>query len=657
MTSKLDRRALLWIIGIAAAATIVRILYIVEVSDHPLQLVATADPRAYDQRALEILRGQSLPEDVFFHSSPLYPYILAGIYALFGHSYTAVRAIQSAFGVATALLLLSISRMLFDRSEGIVAGTLSGLYVAFIFFDSELLMITLVVFFAVLALNLLLRFREKPRRGLALSAGLLMGLAALGKPNLLLFVPAVLVWFWWSERRATSPGDGARVPSGGGARVTPAGAKRVSPVLAGTIFLLGVVLPVAPATISNYRASGDFVLTTSNGGINFYIGNNKNADGTFLVDQSMRADLYEGSKRAAERRLGRKLTAGEVSSYWMDQGLDYVKERPAHVARLLGRKLLLFWNAYEIPNHYDINFFKTFSNVLRFNPFLFAWMIPFGFLGMYVSRRRWREHLLLYLFAGTYMISVLPFFVTSRYRLPIVPVMLVFAAHGVCWTWRRLRERERRGWAAPTVVLAIALVIVNLPLVDFTLGPAYASLGAVYRELGRHEDAATAFRRATEESPGYDLAFSNLGSELLRLGRYDEAENVIKRALELNPILVVAHANLGVVYTETGKLDQAYQHLMRAVQLKPEHKEAWAGLARLGMALGDTEMIETALLRTLELDPRDGLAHWNLAVLYCDDPAMRDRAVEHARVAASFVPDLRAEVARMLEYLQEGAER
>lgn len=639
------RRAVLWMLAIAALAAAVRIAYIVEVLHHPLQMMATADPRIYDMRALEILAGGWLPREVFFHSSPVYPYILAGVYALFGHSYLAVRLIQSAVGTATCLILFSITRSLFGLREAVVAGLLSALYVAFVFFDSELLMITFVVFFSMLAIHILLRRRHGT--GAVLAAGLLTGLAALGKPNILLFVPAVLLWFWWTSRRYVKAS---------GTAASPAPRSAVRSML---VFTVGAALVVAPFTISNYRVSGDFVATTSNGGINFYIGNNENADGTFLVDQSMRTDLYKGSKRRAELESGRELRSAEVSSFWLAKGLRYAMGHPAREIRLLGRKLLLFWNAYEIPNHYDLNFFKTFSRVLRFDPFVFAWMIPFGFLGIYVSRRRWREFLPLYMFAGTYMVSLVPFFVTSRYRLPVVPVMLIFSAHGVSWIIRRLAAREKRGWTGAVVVLASSFVFVNLPLVDFTLGPSRATLGGVYRDMGRHEEAAEQFKLATEESPGFDLAYSNLGSELGRLGRYAEAETVLTRAIEINPLLVPAYSNLGVIYAETGRPEDARRAFTKAVELDADHDEAWEGLARLGVMTGDSPLLERALLELLRINPDDGAAHWNLAVLYSTDPATWERSAQHARMAAALLPAVRTDAEQLLEMLRsnEGRDR
>ncbi len=621
-----QRRALLWMFLIAAVAIAVRLAYIVEVHGNPLQMVATADPRIYDLRALQIAAGDWIPREVFFHSSPLYPYILAGIYFIFGHSYVAVRLIQSAVGVATCLVLFSLARGLFGLREAVAAGLLSALYVAFVFFDSELLMITFVLLFSVTALYLLMKKVRGP--GSVFAAGLLIGLAALGKPNILLFVPVVLVWFWWSTR-ASAGSLAARM----------------------LLFAAGAALAIAPFTISNYAVSGDLVLTTSNGGINFFIGNNENADGTFLVDQSMRTDLYGGSKLWAEREVGRELSPAEVSSYWLGEGLRYAREHPARELWLLGRKLLLFWNAYEIPNHYDINFFKTFSRVLRFDPFLFAWIIPFGFLGIYVSRRRWREFLPLYLFVGVYMASLVPFFTTSRYRLPAVPIMLVFAAHGIWWIVRRIAARERHGWTGAAVVLVASASVVNLPLVDFTLGPSYAVLGGVYRDMGEHEKAVEQFKLAVRESPGYDLAYSNLASELGRLGRYDEAERALSEALRLNPLLVPAHSNLGVIYLETGKLDQARRSFERAVELDPDHSEAWEGLAKLGMLTEDGPLIERALLELLRINPRNGAAHWNLAVLYSTNPATRQKSLAHARTAAELLPAVRPDAERLIEML------
>jgi len=627
---RVSRDVVVAVLLIVALAAIVRIAYYAEVHDHPLMTTTTGDPRIYDERALEIASGRWLGEEVYFHSSPAYPYMLGVIYRLFGHSYGAVRLVQSLFGIGSCLLIFSIARKLLGKREGVVAGVVAALYSPLVFFDFEILMITVVIFFALLALRLMMAFSDRPSFRLALAAGVATGLSALGKPNVLLFVPFALFWLWWEVR-----GTDRSV--------------RAWPGMAALV--LGVVVAVAPMTVSNYVVGGDLVLTSSNGGINFWIGNNDQADGTFLVPGEMRTDLFGSSKAAAERALGRELAPSEVSSYWFGEGTRFVRESPGHAVRLLGRKLLLFWNAYEIPNHYDLNFFKTVSRTLRFDPFVFAWVVPLGFLGIYALRRDWRKHLLLYLFGGAYLLSLMPFFVTSRYRLPAVPVMIVFCAGGAVWLWDRLRARERGGWAMPVALLVAAFVIVNLPLVDFTFGPQYAIVGAVYRDAGDYANAAKYYRLATEASPDFDLAWNSLGSSLSRIGRDAEAEQALLRALHVNPRLASAENNLGLLYMKRGRMDEARRRLTNATQLDPELKPAWENLARLGVMTQNVEMAGVAFEQVLRLDPDDAYAHWNLAIILGGDPSRREECVAHIRRAAALEPALRAEADEILESL------
>jgi tetratricopeptide (TPR) repeat protein len=618
---------------VIALAVVVRVAYMAEVHDHPLMTTTTGDPKVYDTRAMEIAGGQWVGDEVFFHSSPIYPYILGFIYRLFGHSYTAVRVVQSLFGIGVALLVFSIARSLFGKRQALVAGVVAALYVPFVFFDSEILMITYVLFFSLLAIRMLMAYGEAPSLWRALAAGAAIGVAALGKPNVLLFLPAALFWLWWAGRGAGRAGRARR-----GAAL----------VLAGTIVV------VAPMTISNYAVAGDLVLTSSNGGINFWIGNNEQADGTFLVPADMRADLFGGSKAAAEEVLGRDLRPSEVSSYWFGEGMRFVRAHPGRVLGLVGRKLLLFWNAYEIPNHYDLNYFKTVSKTLRFDPFVFAWVIPLGFLGIYVSRRDWRKHLLLYLFAGAYLLSLLPFFITSRYRLPVVPVMVVFCAQGAVWLWDRLRAREKAGWPAPLALLVVALVVVNLPLVDFTFGPQYAIIGSIYRDAGDYARAADYYRLATEASPEFDLAYNSLGSSLSRLGRDAEAERALLKALEINPRLASAQSNLGLLYLQRGRVDEARRRLTAATREDPTLKAAWENLARLGIMTQDAGLAASALERILALDPTDAYAHWNLAILYGSNPERLEDCIRHARRAAALDPSLRAEAEEIIRAVTSG---
>ncbi len=621
---------------IAGVGLLLRLLFILEVKSHPLVQTTTADPRVYDERALEILRGTWLGTEVFFHSSPLYPYLLAGIYAIFGHSYLAVRIIQSLAGVGTALLIYAIASRVLGRWEGRIAGLLAAVYMPFIFFDSELLMITLVILATLFALYFILDENRRSRPGWMLLAGLCLGIGALGKPNLLLFVPVVIVWMLWRA---------------GSARKTR------EMRLAALGLVAGVVIAVAPFTISNMIIADDFVLTSSNGGINFYIGNNEEARGTFQIDHRMRTDLYGGSKRIAEEALGRELKPSGVSRYWFDQGFEYLTSHPWQAMQLWGRKFLLFWNRVEIPNHYSIPFFEEFSRVLRWNPVGFSFLVPLAVTGIAVAWRRSRETVLLVLFGATYLVSLLPFFVTSRYRLPVVPILIFFAGAGVVWLFELLRKRKQiHRRLVPLLLLHLAIAVSHLPLIDLSHAHQYSLLGSVHRDRGEYPQAAHAYRQAIAEAPEDDSAHLNLGSVLGRMRRYEEAEKVLLEARNLNPAVAATHSNLGTVYLQTGRLDQAAASLEQAARLNRDHRPAWENLLRLSTERDDWQSGVRACRELLRIDPRDGNAHWNLAVLLSRRPEFHAEAASHAREAGARLPELRPQVAAMLEMLQDAAQ-
>jgi tetratricopeptide (TPR) repeat protein len=642
---------------IAALGLLLRLLFILDVRHHPLVQTATADPRIYDERALEILRGQWLGSEAFFHSSPLYPYLLAGIYAIFGHSYLAVRLIQSFAGVGTALLIYAVATRAFGRWEGRIAGLLAAVYMPFVFFDSELLEITFVLLATMLALYLLLTDRMRASPAAMLVAGLSLGVGVLGKPNLLLFVPVAVVWMLWRAGRPEIrlPGgraDASRAPGGGRPGGDPARARR----LPAAALVTGVALAVAPFTISNIVTAGDFVLTSSNGGINFYIGNHAAADGTFQIDHRMRTDLFGGSQRIAEEALGRELKPSEVSSYWFRQGLSFLSRHPLQALELWGRKFLLFWNGFEIPNHYSIPFFQKFSRVLRWNPIGFHVLIPLGVVGIAIAGRRSRASRLLLLFAATYLVSLMPFFVTSRYRLPIIPIMIIFAGVGAVWLIDLLRRRGRLpGRLVPLLLLHLAIVVTHLPIIKFTHAHQYALLGSVHRDRGEYAPAAQAYRQAIAEQPWDDAAHLNLGSVLGRMGQYEQAEAALLRARDLNPAVAATHSNLGMVYLQTGRLEDARDALRQAIHLDPQHRPAWENLLRVSTETGDWPEAVRACQALLQLDPRDGNAHWNLAMLLSRDPARAAAAAEHARQAGALLPGLRPQVAALLELLEQAS--
>src|SRR5687768_14676221 len=133
------------------------------------------------------------------------------------------------------------------------------------------------------------------------------------------------------------------------------------------LFFIGMLVVLLPVGLRNLAVGGEFKLTTSQFGGNFFIGNNPSADGTYnSVRNQIRAPQFEGSDalRLAENALRRPLTPGEVSDYWFEQSRNYIQSNPAQWLRLLGKKWLLFWNVREIEDSDDFYLYQKWSWLL-----------------------------------------------------------------------------------------------------------------------------------------------------------------------------------------------------------------------------------------------------------------------------------------------------
>ena len=547
------------LIVILAAALGLRMLYLSEISGHPLFTTLSGDPAVYFAQARDILAGSLVPPHAFFHSSPLYPFFLALISRLGGEGLQAIRVVQSFFGTLTVLLIFLLGRRAAGVRSGLVAAAFAALYSPFIFFEGEVLEITLVITFLSGSLLLLAASSRKVSLWRAVVAGGLLGMAGMGKPNVLLFAPVAALWLWLA--------GGKERPSG---RSGPERGR----ALAASAFFLAAGLVVLPATIHNYRAEGDFIPVSSNGGINLFIGNHTGSPGVFQVPPDMRFDLRVASKQAAERATGRSLTSGEVSDYWTRQTLGQIAAAPGSWLALMGRKLVLFWNHYEIPNHYHLYYVREFAPVLRLPVATFGVVAPLGLLGIALAARRRKEARLLALFGVTFMVSVLPFFITGRYRLAVVIVLLVGTGAAVTEFLKLTRARAWKRLLVAAAVLAVLAVAVNVNTIEFGYAQMHNTVGAILGRRGDMEGAAAQFRLAVRENPSDLSARYNLGLALLRLGRYDEAADEFRRAVEEYPGYHEAWLDLGRALAAGGRGTEAAEAWRHVVDARPQAPQA-----------------------------------------------------------------------------------
>ncbi|HNT35086.1 MAG TPA: glycosyltransferase family 39 protein, partial [bacterium] len=324
-----------------------RVLHLAGMTKAPDFHAPILDSLYHDLWATRFVQGQ-LPQEPYFRA-PLYPTLLGCLYRFFGRDLFIPRIFGIFLGLGAAGLVLAIGTRVFGRAVGILSAGILLFYWPLIYHETELLIPATLVFLLMLALWNLTRALERPERGTRwLLTGVCFGLAAITRPNILLFMPVLAGWLVWREKA------------------------RARAWLAVTLLTVGSIITIAPVTLRNYFVGRDFVLIASQGGINFYIGNNPESDGFTAktpLGYNWHGD-YEDSvalfaKRRAEKIVGHPMKASEISRFWFREGYQFWIESPAQALRLLARKLYLFWNAYEIKNNKNMYFQKRYSPVLR----------------------------------------------------------------------------------------------------------------------------------------------------------------------------------------------------------------------------------------------------------------------------------------------------
>jgi tetratricopeptide (TPR) repeat protein len=524
-----NRRLLLLLL---TAALLVRLAHWWAVRDEPFFAWLAMDSQEYDRWAQGIAAGDWLGSQVFFQA-PLYPYLLAALYKVFGHSLDSIYLAQIGLAVAGVWALYRAGREMGGQRVGLAAAGLAAFYGPFLFHDVHLLKESLAV-----SVTCFLLWALATRRHW-LAAGLLLGALALLRENALLLLPFLLPW--------------------------GKGFARKSAALVG-----GLVLALLPVAIRNGIVGGDFLPTTFQGGVNFYIGNNPEADGTYrpiVPGKQIPALERQEPVRVAEREVGRKLSPSEVSSFWMGKALAWAAENPGSFLRLQLRKLGMFWSWYEWPDAVDYYWVRGRSPALRWlAPVEFGAVTLLALAGLWLIRRNPGPFAPALLFALGWMLSTVVFFLFSRYRLPAVPALMLLAAVP-------LARMNRKAILAGVAVVA-ALILPHLAGFEPRLDLVHYNLGRIEDERGNPDAAREHYKAAFILNPRDFLACLNLGNHAARSGDWATALRFYQRAEELEPGSDDIQSNLGGVYLAMGQLDEAEARFDKALALNPENPSA-----------------------------------------------------------------------------------
>ena len=639
------------LIVILAVAFLLRLWYLAGVVQAPDFEALRQDMSVQDYQARAMLSGDwTVPEGrtdpeiptTPYYRPPGYAYLLAVIYFFTGGSYLAPRIFNIALGLLSILLMARLARLMFNRGVALITAALMATYWGLIYYEGEVNDPAVFVFLLPCLLLTLRQWGVTRAARWAALAGVITGVYALMRPNILLYGPIMAAWMLWLEWRAGRLTSAWRAWAG----------------LAGATALL-----IAPVTARNYIVSGEFVPISTYFGENLLIGNSEYSDGytswtPYLQELEGTGQFsvweYPNIVRGLGREVGNEdLTHSEASSIFAHKAVAWMRANKMDTLRLALRKAGLFWSPWEITENKVVHYEKAHYAPLKYLPgfpYLFAlflsgmtlmivhWIRGAGGLdasgaaatGSRGCRSVFLERVLalrgadgagggvvlsdmLLLFYGllvSYYLSFLPFFVNARARHPITGLMALVGAYGLYRLWCFWRDGDKRKALALLLAIAACYGAARWECYPYRPDRArwYYARADSWLRAGAIDKAADEAVRMLEEEYAYYMPF-RLGHAFANEGRHALAARLLEKALSEEP----------------------------DAQPEPYRQDIYFHIGAAWMAAGEAERAQEAFEKALRLNPMDARALNDLGVLL-EEAGDISGALEHYRVAAAARP-------------------
>jgi len=539
--------------------------YVFEMAGHPFFNFPLVDSDTYHRQALDILRHGWVGEKAFWQA-PLYPCFLALCYHFITVKFFDIRVIQAALAAINGVLLYHVGRRMIGRGVGIGAAVAAAFYGPLIYYDGEMLAPVLIVTtYLLLALALDRALKEGPGRWWVLS-GVLVGLAALAHGLALVILLLVCAYAIFGRQTRPRPGS-----------------KRF---LAAALLVLGALVIIAPVTIRNRLVSGEWVLISYNGPINLYIGNHPDYDKMV----GLRPGLEWGTLARSLNQEGIS-TIGDSSRYFTQGALRNMREHPLAVARVWLKKLFLFFNADELKRDYPIYPVRDYSRLMWATlwkwrgpggliglGFPFGVVLPLAAVGWWALRRRGVRLPAVEMIVAGHFLANMMFFICSRYRIPLAPFFLLYAAAAVQWAiGERLWEARAMRLNGTPLVAALAIFLFS-------------------------NARLTPMKNLSDQSE-YEF---HLGYVCQMTRKPNEALECYLAALRADPELTEAHFFLGILYQDSlGQSDKALEQFDWVLARDPDNMSVLYNRALALNGIGRSEEARKIMETLIENDPEN----------------------------------------------------
>ncbi len=231
--------------------------------------------------------------------------------------------------------------------------------------------------------------------------------------------------------------------------------------------LISFTLSLSPIILLNLHKGNGFSISSQTSGIHFFIGNQQGATGVYKRAPGVRPNAfghYYDAKRVAEREGGKKLTNKEVNAYWWKRGIKTITENPLSFIKLYFKKLLIFFNNYEIPNNYNLYLIAKKVWIIGLLPINFSVALFIGTLGFLIATKSGQRNYTLDIVLFTFPLILALFFITSRYRVIYYIPLLSYGAlalnllHQIC--------KDKVFLKKALIISTLTLSVSSLPLLE-----------------------------------------------------------------------------------------------------------------------------------------------------------------------------------------------
>lgn len=599
-----------------AAVLMLKIGVALQLDRHPLLQPDTGlDTTAYVELAKRVVAGDTALGPGLYYVSPLYIYLLALVYGV-TKSFTAARIVQAALGTVAVWLIFVTAREWFGRRAAWIAAVLATLTGVFTYYEGLILQASIDIVLTAAALWFLtLALRQEQRRHY-IFAGLAFGLASLNRPNLLVSAAAIVLLLLFVRRFA-----------------------------AGLVLLLGIMAGLAPVTIRNLVVAHQWSLVSSHGGINFYIGNAEGATGYFHPVPGIRptVDGFAGdAHRVAENAMGRQLSDAEVSSYFTNLTWHWIGQHPLHWAWLLARKTYGVFNAAHLSIPFSYTFYAYDAGTLLQYCVIGAWLlVPVGLFGLIrAAPRPWSTSYLIWLsFVPSYTASIVLFFITERYQMPLYVPLAIGSGAGIDALLRDARSRKR-AMLVSLALLAGLFIAANLPLpLDDGRGEERVRMAEYFAARGDSDNAEHWTTLALESHIHPATIHYRVGVQYVNARLADPAIAHLEQANRLRPAQPQVEYLLGHAFLAGGRSHDAVPYLQRAIEHGFDATLAGYELALALQRSGDSARA-VQVLRKLTFPPNARVELWLDAGKLAGEAGAPDAAEPFFRGAVRMAPSL-----------------